>query len=238
VFLPFDVGGAGTFSQAGLIRPTGLIGQSGGELWMTWRTQRDSIVADQMDSAGLSLMFGDRNDLDEPLFVGHAAFGGAFCIQSAWGGEAPPAGQRITSQVDFDAAAPGVQSRTIDDQPHVWVMRIEFADEQDRVSVWVDAPWVELNAAAPQAVLEVSNIEFDRVRLAAHRGDELWRYGNLAVTRNLKALLDLVSLEDSLGAKAADSRVAATTQGHERREPHGTAGAYPDDGSLVSSPPY
>jgi hypothetical protein len=214
VFLPFDVSGAGTFSQAGLISPTGLIGQSGAELWMTWRTQRYSIVADQVDSAGLSLMFGDRNDFDEPLFVGHAAFGGAFCIQSAWGGEAPPAGQRITSQVDFDAAAAGVQSRTIDDQPHVWVMRIEFADDQDRVSLWVDAPWAELNATAPQAVLEVSNIEFDRVRLAAHRGDELWRYGNLAVARNLKSLLALVHFEEPLDKKAADSHVAATIRGH------------------------
>jgi hypothetical protein len=198
-FLLFNASGEGPFAQAGLICPTGLIGQSGTELWLTWQTQRFNVAADSTDSAGLSLMFGDRNDVDEPLFVGHAAFGGVFCAQSAWGGEPPPGGKRITAQVDFDPTTPGVQSRVIDDKPHTWVMRINFADDKDRIAVWVDQELATLNALAPQAVLDVSNIEFDRVRLATHRESETWRFGNLVVGRDLKTLaaLDRLAIEQS-----------------------------------------
>lgn len=196
-FLMFDASGGGPFARAGMIGPTGLIGQSGSELWMSWQTQRYSVDAESDDSAGLSLMFGDRNNVDEPLFVGHAAAGGVFCVQSAWGDGPPPAGKRVTSQVDFDASTPGVQSRLIDDKPHAWIMRIRFADDHDRVSVWVDAEPSTLNASAPQAVLDVSTIEFDRVRLASHRGTEVWRYGQLAAGRDLESLAAIARVESA-----------------------------------------
>jgi hypothetical protein len=207
-FLMLNASGEGPFAQAGVIGPTGLIGQSGTELWMTWRTQRFDVAAERTDSAGLSLMFGERNDVDEPLFVGHAAFGGVFCAQSAWGGGPPPGGKRITAQVDFDAAAPGVQSRVIDDQPHTWVMRLNFADDKDRVSIWVDQEPATLNSLAPQAILDVSQIEFDRVRLATHRGSETWRFGHLVVGRDLETLAALSRLAAKKGLAAENDMVS------------------------------
>jgi hypothetical protein len=45
-----------------------------------------------------------------------------------------------------------------------------------------------LNAAHPQAMLDVSNIEFDRIRMAVNRGDEVWRFSDFAMALNPRAL--------------------------------------------------
>jgi hypothetical protein len=156
---------------------------------MTWRARRVRADADEPGSAGVSLMFGDRPDNDEPVFLGRG-FGEdeTFVVQTAWGGAPAPDGERITTPVDFVVAEAGVQSRMVDDEQHAWLVRVEFRDGPDAVSVWMDADLESLDPAHPQAVLDAFNVEFDRIRMAVHRGDEVWRFSEFAAGLSPQAL--------------------------------------------------
>jgi hypothetical protein len=194
-FMGFDTSPEGPFGRAGLLTPTGLIGRPGTEVWLTWRTQRFNPALDSNQSAGLSLMFGDRADVDEPLFLGQAANGHVpYCAETAWGDAPPPNGRRISADIDFDQATPGVQPLAVDDQPHTWVMRVEFRDGADRASVWVDADLANFDPQSPHALLDVANIEFDRLRLAAHRDAEVWRFSEVGAAINPEALRELAQV--------------------------------------------
>jgi hypothetical protein len=179
----------GPFGRAGLLNDAGRIGRSGKELWLTWKSQRLVAAAEQFGSAGVSLMFGDRSDVDEPMFFGRG-FGESetFIAQTAWGNAPPPDGERITVNIDADDAVPGVQDQDVDDQPHTWVARLEFRDGIDRLSVWMDADLSTIDSVAPHGILEAADIEFDRIRLAVHRGSEVWRFGGFAAAANSSAL--------------------------------------------------
>jgi hypothetical protein len=189
IFLLLDTTPAGPFSRAGLIADSGRIGRPGKELWLTWRCKREKAVSGEAGSAGVSLMFGDQSDLDEPVFFGRG-FGTseALLVQSAWGDAPPPDGRRITSEVDFDVRTPGVQAHQVDEREHVWVARVEFRDGPDRISAWVDDDLSELNPAQPQAVLEASNVEFDRIRMAVNRGEAVWRFSDFAAATDWRTL--------------------------------------------------
>jgi hypothetical protein len=146
-------------------------------------------ASNDQGSAGLSLMFGDRDTDNEPVIMGRASGNvEQFIVLSAWGGAPPPQGKILSAMIDFDVETPGAQDRAVDDQEHSWVARVEFGDSVDRVSVWVDAELATLNAARPQAMLDVSNIEFDRIRMAVNRGDEVWRFSDFAMALNPRAL--------------------------------------------------
>jgi hypothetical protein len=151
-------------------------------MWVTWKSQQ--IVADkeQLGSAGISLMFGDRSDLDEPMFFGRG-FGAeeAFVAQSAWGKAAAPDGERITATIDAKPETRDVEGLAVDDRPHTWVARVEFRDGPDRVSVWLDPDLADLATTAPHGVVTPIEIEFDRIRLAVNRGQEVWRFNEFAV---------------------------------------------------------
>ena len=192
MFLQLDVSAEGPFAHAGLLNPTGRIRKAGSEVWVMWRTRRVAgVEPDGQGSAGLSLMFGDRSDFDEPLFVGRP-FGdkSVFAVESAWGGAPPPNGRRET--VVLDAAAElGLQSAPVDDGEHVWLARIEFRNLADRVSVWLDPDLSEFDAGSPDGTLDVAAVEFDRVRLAVNRGNESWRFSEFAVALHPEALVGL-----------------------------------------------
>jgi hypothetical protein len=179
----------GPFARAGLLNDAGRIGRSGKELWLTWKSQRLVAAAEQFGSAGVSLMFGDRSDLDEPMFFGRG-FGEpeTFIAQTAWGNAPPPDGERITANIDADDALPGIQDQDVDDQAHTWVARLEFRDGIDRLSVWMDADLSTIDSVAPHGILEAADIEFDRIRLAVHRGNEVWRFSGFAAAANSSAL--------------------------------------------------
>jgi hypothetical protein len=70
----------------------------------------------------------------------------------------------------------------------VWVARVEFRDGPDRISAWVDDDLSELNPAQPQAVLEASNVEFDRIRMAVNRGEAVWRFSDFAAATDWRTL--------------------------------------------------
>jgi hypothetical protein len=189
VFMSLDTSAEGPFARAGLLADSGRIGRSGTELWLTWRMRRMKAEPSQLGSAGVSLMFGERSDLDEPMFYGRG-YGEieTFCAQSAWGNAAPPNGERVTAEIDVDAQAPGVQSLAIDDDEHVWVTRLEFRDGADRVSVWLDPDFKQLKSLPPQGVIDAAEVEFDRLRLAVNRGLAIWRFGQFAAATRADAL--------------------------------------------------
>lgn len=195
-FMGFDATVDGPFGRAGLLSSSGLIGKPGTEVWLTWRTQRIGAVVGSNQSAGLSLMFGERPDLDEPLFLGQAANGHVpYCVETAWGDAPPPNGRRVTVDVDFDRNAPGVQLLAVDDEPHAWVMRLQFRDGADHASVWIDPDLARLDPEAPDAALDVANIAFDRLRLASHRDAEVWRFSEVAAGLSWESLRELAQVD-------------------------------------------
>jgi hypothetical protein len=197
VFMWLDTSPTGPFGRAGLVSDSGRVGRSGAELWLTWRARRIRGVAEHDGSAGVSLMFGERSDMDEPIFLGrgHGA-DETMVVQTAWGGAAPPEGERITAAVDFVPGEPGVQSRLVDDQEHAWIVRVEFRDGPDAVSVWIDEDLETLDSNQPQAVLEAVDVEFDRIRLAVNRGDEVWRYSEFAAGLSPQVLEELAHVAE------------------------------------------
>ena len=191
-FIWLDSSQGSRIARAKLVKPNGLIGESNRELWLTWTAQRIRSQANSTGSAGLSLMFGDRSDVDEPIFFGRG-FGETeeLCVQSAWGGGPPPLGQRVDVHVDLDLNSSGIQPRMVNDEPHQWLARIEFRDGADRVSVWLDSELKSVDLDSPHAIMDVADIEFERLRLAVNRDDETWRFGNFAAAVKLTALQKL-----------------------------------------------
>jgi hypothetical protein len=191
-FIWLDTSPAGPLARAGFLKSNGLVGETGREIWLTWTTKRLQAKPEANGSAGVSLMFGNRNDLDEPIFIGRG-FGPTdeLCLQSAWGGGPPPLGQRVDVSLDVDAALPGLQMSEVDDVAHRWLARIEFRDGTDRVSVWVDVDATSVDVDAPQATIDVVDVEFDRLRLAVNREVEMWRFSDFAAAAELSTLADL-----------------------------------------------
>ena len=190
VFMPLDVSMSGTFNRLGLLTEGGRIGRTGSELWISWTMERTSPEnGDSAGSAGLSLMLGDRDTVDEPLIIGRASGGASdFIVQSAWGGAAPPYGTVMSEFVNAAPDASAFQSVPIDDGAHRWLARIQFQEGADDVAVWLDKDFDDVATATPQAELHDVNVQFDRIRFAANRGDEVWRFSNLVVADNLDAI--------------------------------------------------
>jgi hypothetical protein len=191
-FLPLDTSAGGPFARAGLVKPNGLIGQSDNDLWLTWTTRRLAAAPESTGSAGASLMFGERSDFDEPIFIGRG-FGALeqFSVQSAWGGALPPNGARIDTLLDANAEKPGVQTKPADDLSHRWIARIQFRDGADRVSVWIDRDLESIDPNAPNAEIEDVDVEFDRLRFAVNRDEEVWSFSNFAAATDLRSLQQL-----------------------------------------------
>lgn len=191
-FIWLDTTSTSPLARSGLVKPNYRVGESGHELWLTWTTKRVGAKNDAYGSAGMSLMFGDRSDFDEPIFVGRG-FGTTeeLCLQSAWNGGIPPAGERVDVNLDANLGVEGIQTREVDDRAHRWLARIEFRDGADRVSIWADEDPATVDVNAPQAAIDVVDVEFDRLRLAANRDEESWRFSDFAAATDLKALTDL-----------------------------------------------
>ena len=123
VYFGLDTSAAGPFGRAGLLNDVGRIGRDGTEIWLTWRSRRMQQGGDELGSAGVSLMFGDRSDFDEPLFFGRG-FGDVetLVVQSAWGGAPPPEGERVTADVAMEPQPLGERDPAADDREHTWTV--------------------------------------------------------------------------------------------------------------------
>lgn len=210
-FILLDMAPAGPFARAELLNDYGRVGRNGTEVWLTWRSRRMRQESAEQGSAGVSLMFGDRSDIDEPVFFGRS-FGTkeTLVVQSAWGGAAPPEGERVTAEVAL-ASQPDVAA-VADDQEHIWIVRVEFREGPDRVSTWLDADVAKLNAARPQATLDVANIEFDRIRIAVNRSDDVWRFSEFAMALKPQAFEQLARIAElTTDQRKTDGTVAIAT---------------------------
>ncbi|HEX6961517.1 MAG TPA: FecR domain-containing protein [Lacipirellula sp.] len=192
VFMWLDVSSAGPFARAELLADSGRIGRAGKEVWLTWRTERVKASPEEAGSAGVSLMFGERSDADEPVFFGRG-FGSSetLTVQTAWGGGPPTEGERINAKIDFDLKEPELQEGDVDDAEHHWLARIEFREGPDAVSVWLDADLASLDKDRPHSYLEAYEIEFDRIRMAVNRSDEVWRFSQFAAALDPESLYQL-----------------------------------------------
>jgi hypothetical protein len=123
------------------------------------------------------------------MFFGRA-FGReeSLVLQSAWGAAPPPEGERVTASASPERLADRIAGRPFDDLPHTWIARIEFHEGADRVSVCVDTDWPTLDPARPRGVLDSAEVAFDRIRFAANRGGETWRFGQFAMALSPRAL--------------------------------------------------
>jgi hypothetical protein len=196
-FIRLDTSATGRFAHSQLVNERGRIGRPGTEIWLTWKSQQIREDKQQAGSAGLSLMFGDQSDMDEPVFFGRA-FGAEenFVAETAWGNSPPPHGERMTATIDADPTAADVQGLAVDDRLHTWVARVEFRHGPDRVSVWMDPDLSALDVSAPHGVLTPMEVEFDRIRIAVNRGEEVWRFKELAVALHPQAFLQLTHLSE------------------------------------------
>jgi hypothetical protein len=108
------------------------------------------------------------------------------------------------------ASQPNV-AHVADDQEHVWIVRVEFRDGPDRVSTWLDADLANLDAARPQATLDVASIEFDRIRIAVNRSDDVWRFSEFAMALKPQALEQLAQVAElTTKQRKTDGPVART----------------------------
>ena len=186
-FILLDTASEGPFARAELLNDQGRIGRDGTEVWLAWHSRRMRHEgSEEQGSVGVSLMFGERSDFDEPVFFGRC-FGDkeTLVVQSAWGGAAPPDGERVTAEVSL-ASQPNV-AHVADDREHSWIVRVEFRDGPDRVSAWLDADLGSVDPAQPHASLDVASIEFDRIRIAVNRSDDVWRFSEFAMALDPQA---------------------------------------------------
>jgi hypothetical protein len=195
-FILLDTAPDGRFARADLLNDRGRVGRIGTEIWLAWKTRRMRQANQELGSAGLSLMFGDRSDVDEPVFFGRGfGSGESLVVQSAWGGAAPPDGERVTADV-ASASRPNEANGAVDGQEHSWIVRVEFRDGPDRVSTWLDADLANLDEARPQATLDAAEIEFDRIRIAVNRSEDAWRFSEFAMALTPQAFDHLARIAE------------------------------------------
>ncbi|WP_197527897.1 FecR domain-containing protein [Posidoniimonas polymericola] len=158
-FIDLDTSPEGRLARQGLLDAANKLGPRACELWLHWRTKAAVADGKQFDWMGVSLMSGDRRNIDEPLFVGQPNDLDALGVHSFGRDE-------FRFALDFDQQSPGVQDLKPDDQWHTWALRIRCHGEGSAdVDVWCDVPLAELDAVPPQAKSHFDQLQFDRFRV-------------------------------------------------------------------------
>ena len=173
VFAHLDASAVSTLAGRGLLDAHGMVGADGTTLYVSWIMKGAS---QGQGFAGFSLFAGDKH---EPLFVGRTNFGTPSYACPVYGRGADRA-QIVDRLVDADVARPGVQPLAVTEQPHLWVMKIEFRPGPDVVSVFVD-PADSIEPAAANLVVDELEIKFDRLRLGSSDGVQ-WHFGRIILS--------------------------------------------------------
>jgi hypothetical protein len=177
VFLDLDTSPASPLAQAQLVNERGLVGRSGGELWLRWRTM--SIDGSRKANyAGLSLMFGDERLTQEPLFFGVAENSPEACVVNTLG-----------SRIARHPLSAEKRAIELAGEVHTWTARIIFSERSDIVSVWVDVPADSILSTRPMAELPSVRIAFDRLRLAVAEGGSPWVFDDFLLATSVDALV-------------------------------------------------
>lgn len=191
VFIDLDTSLSGAFAEAQVRTDDGHIGRDGSRIYIAWLMRG---TFGENGFAGVSLFNGGDTDVrDEPLFIGKAHGIAAMSYHTEATGEQTI--DALPATPTFDPAAP-------DGRPTLVVVRIDFAAETDRVSIWLD-PDIEAEEQpdTPNARFELASGTFDRLRLAAGSGAGLWAFDELRMSGNWS---DLGSPPLSAGEKRGD----------------------------------
>jgi len=161
IFTDLDVSSSGAFAAAGYIAGNGRIGATGTTLYISWLSRFD-IQGNGGGSVGLSLFdAGDDLSVNEPLFIGKAS--GETRLSHARTSD----GDRV---IDADPSTPQIDAiDTLTDRAtHLWVVRIEFRAGKDRIEIYIDPAEGDSGHGSPNAVIDSSDLTFDRLRFAAN----------------------------------------------------------------------
>ncbi|TWT33918.1 FecR protein [Posidoniimonas corsicana] len=161
VYLDLDVADGSRLAQAGLLGPDGKVGQRNGEVWISWRSRCDVPADEQLLWAGMSLMFGDERNKQEPLFMGEPASLTSFGIHS----NIRKNSSESRIELDIDPSTPGVQPLPRDSLPHTLVACVEIrASGQATAKAWCDVEAAQLASTPPHASFDFDTFQFDRLR--------------------------------------------------------------------------
>lgn len=187
VFLDLDTSSDSPFARAGLVNKQGLVGRSDTELWISWRSQ--AADPSRVETfAGVSLMFGDERQVQEPLLLGVADGSQNLTLVANLG-------SRVTRK-DLDATPEKwpIDPRPLTDQSHHWLVRLAFGERADKVTVWCDTPPREALHTRPHAELVNANVTFDRLSLAVGRGGAAWRFDDFVLCENADAVAEALDI--------------------------------------------
>lgn len=174
VFLTLDTSPESPLARAGLLTERGMVGRSGAELWLAWRSS--ASMPDRLGAyAGVSLMFGDDRRFNEPLFVGLIDATDQLGVVANVGSRA------IDRSVGVDAN--GVGPKT-----HLWVMRLVFGERSDKVSVWFDVDPSKLVDQTPDAEILNATLMFDRLRVGVGHDGEPWLFDDFVIASDPQAI--------------------------------------------------
>lgn len=198
VFLDLANSQDSTMARAGMLNDRGLVGRSGAEAWFAWRMCAESIDSLNAD-AGVSLMFGDEQLTQEPIFAGFAGATGRRALIAHVGSRS------IESELDFDPTQSGVQQPLPDTEPHRWIVRVTFGERVDSVSVWCDISLDAIRTTPPLAEVNHAHIVLDRLRLYAGSEGPAWQFDDFYVAASLDALSAAIDTQnrDTIARKSA-----------------------------------
>lgn len=187
VFLGLDTSSNSAFARAGLLTDRGLVGRSGAELWLSWKTKFPHPK--QVGSyAGMSLMFGDERLIHEPLFVGISNGKSELAITAN-------VGSRSTERILSRASSTSIEEQqAASDESHSWVMRLTFGERADKIAIWCDVPASDVLGIRPQAEIMNAYIMFDRLRLGVGSDGSPWRFDDICIGTNVDAIVEAIEL--------------------------------------------
>ncbi|TWT97850.1 FecR protein [Botrimarina colliarenosi] len=195
-FLDIDNSSDAPFARAKLLTDRGLVGRSGAELWLAWKTR--VIDPERIgDHAGLSLMFGDQSRTQEPLFIGYSGGRGLLGIVSNVGSRA------VELELDANPETFAVDPVGLDDRTHQWVLQLIFGERGDKIAVWCDVPLDAIRETRPQAETVNANVMFDRLRMGVSAGASDWVFDDFVMATSIDAISDVDRLQsdDAAGAR-------------------------------------
>ncbi len=193
-FLDIDTSSDSPLARAKLLTDRGLIGRSGAELWIAWKT-RMTDASRAGDHAGMSLMFGDQRLMQEPLFVGYSGGKRTLAVASNVGS------RTVELELDADPDTFAVDPMPLDDQTHQWVMQIIFGERGDKLAVWCDVPPAEIRTARPQAETVNANLIFDRLRLGVSDDASAWLFDDIVLATSINAIAEVQELQSANAAR-------------------------------------
>ena len=174
--LSLDLGADGPLNEAGLVDADGRIGVDGETLYLSWLTRGSGRAPKGW--AGINFYHGTKTT----AFVGKNYLRATF---SALSGE--------SDEIDLDRypATPELEAIDIDDATHRFVVRIEYREGGDRVSIWLDPDPQAEQPPKPNGVFANTEAHFDRLTLTAGGGAGISAFDELLMGTTWRSVVPM-----------------------------------------------